>query len=68
MKSNDPRHNFEANPTLNELIAQQGKGPVTDLALLHGNFWPEDEQIEDFLAALRDWRGHESSSKSDPAA
>jgi hypothetical protein len=31
MKSNDPRQNFEANPTLDELIAQQGKGPVADV-------------------------------------
>jgi hypothetical protein len=68
MKSNDPRYNFEANPPLDELIAQQDKGPIGDVGLLHGDFWPEDEQIEDFLSALREWRGHESSSKSDPAA
>jgi hypothetical protein len=30
-----------------------------------GNFWPEDESIDDFLAALHDWRGH---VKNDPAA
>lgn len=23
-----------------------------------GNFWPEDESLDDFLAALHDWRGH----------
>ena len=66
--SNDPRHNFEANPTLDELIAQQGKGPIVDVGLLHGDFWSEDERIEDFLTALYEWRGHKSSSKSDPAA
>ena len=65
---NDPRHNFEASPTLDDLIAQQGKGPVTDVRVLHGDFWPEDEQIEDFLAALDEWRGHQSPNKSDPAA
>ena len=68
MASNDPRDNFQANQTLDELIAQQGKVPITDVGLLHGDFWPEDERIEDFLAALREWRGHENSSKSDPAA
>jgi hypothetical protein len=68
MTSNDPLTNFDASPTLEELIAQQGKGPVTDLAALHGDFWPEDERIEDFLAALHEWRGHGKSSKSDPAA
>ena len=63
-RSNDPRYNFYANPTLEEIIAQQGKGPV-DIATLHQNAWLDDEPIEDFLAALREWRGH---GKSDPAA
>jgi hypothetical protein len=58
-KPNGPRYNFDANPTLDEFIAQQGKGPTT------GNFWPEDEPIEDFLAALHEGRGHK---KADPAA
>jgi hypothetical protein len=40
--SNDPRCNFDANPSLEELIAQQGKGPITDVAVLHGDFWPEE--------------------------
>jgi hypothetical protein len=62
---NDPRFNFDANSTLGELIAQQGKGPVTDVRILHGDFWPEDEPIEDFLAALHEWRGH---NKTDRAA
>jgi hypothetical protein len=57
-QSNDPRYNFDANPTVDELIAQQGKGPVNDPKILLGDFWPEDEPIEDFLAALHDWRGH----------
>lgn len=62
---NDPRFNFDANPALDELIAQQGKSPVTDLSELHGHFWPDDEPIEDFLTALHDWRGHR---REDPAA
>lgn len=66
--SNNPSHNFDANPTLDELIAQQAKGPVTDVQVLHGDFWPEDEPLEDFLAALHEWRGHGKASKSDPAA
>jgi hypothetical protein len=63
--SNDPRLNFEANPTLEELVAQQGKRPVADARTLHGNFWPEDERVEDFLAALHEWRGHK---EAEPAA
>jgi len=57
-RSNDPRYNFYANPTLDEIAEQQGKGPITDVSKLIGDFWPEDEPIEDFLAALREWRGH----------
>jgi hypothetical protein len=36
--------------------------------LLHGDFWPEEERIEDFLAALHEWRGHAGPNRSDPAA
>ena len=61
----DPRYNFDASPTLDELIAQQGKGPVSDLSEIRGDFWPDDEPIEDFLAALHDWRGHK---REEPAA
>jgi len=64
-KVNDPRYNFDANPTLAELIVQQRKGPLAGMPAPHGNFWPEDEPIEDFLAALHEWRGHK---KADPAA
>jgi hypothetical protein len=62
--ANDPRYNFEANPTIEELIAQQGKGPI-DISVLHKNAQPDDEPIEAFLSALHEWRGH---SKNDPAA
>lgn len=44
-RSNDPRYNFYANPTVDELIAQQGKGPIDDPKILVGDFWPEDEAI-----------------------
>ena len=64
-KWNDPRLNFNADPSLDEIIAQQGKGPTGDLSELRGDFWPEEEAIEDFLAALHEWRGHK---RADPAA
>jgi hypothetical protein len=64
-KSKDPRYNFDADPSLDEIIAQQGKSPITDLSELHGDFWPEEESIEDFLAALHEGRGHR---RADPAA
>jgi hypothetical protein len=62
-KVNDPRYNFYANPTVDELIAQQGRGPINDPQILLGDFWPEDEPIEAFLAALHGWRGHDGSDR-----
>lgn len=46
-------------------MAGQGTGPITDVSVLHGDFWPEEESIEDFLTALHEWRGHK---RSDPTA
>lgn len=63
-KANDPRFNFDANPTVDELIAQQGKSPIIDPRSLMGDFWPEDEPIERFLSALREWRGHRKSDRA----
>ena len=56
--ANDPRVNFWAEPTLQEFLEQQGATVVQDAAELHGDFWPDDEPIEEFLAALDEWRGH----------
>ena len=46
-------------------MAEQGTGPIADVSLLHGEFWPEEESIEDFLETLHAWRGH---NRTDPAA
>ena len=58
-------YSAEGHPSVEQLMAEQGTGSITDVRLLHGDFWPEEESIEDFLAALHEWRGHK---KSDPAA
>lgn len=63
-ESNDPRYNFCASPTVDELIAQQGKGPIGDPEILLGDFWPEDEPVEEFLAALHEWRGHNRADRA----
>lgn len=51
--------------SVEQLMAGQGTGPITDLSMLHGDFWPEEESIEDFLDTLHEWRGHK---RTDPAA
>ena len=52
-------------PSVEQLMAEQGTGPITDVSVLHGEFWPEEESIEDFLETLHEWRGHK---RTDPAA
>lgn len=59
--SNNPHNDFHASSTIEEVIAQQGKGPIADPTVLLGDFWPEDEPVEEFLSALREWRGHDRS-------
>jgi hypothetical protein len=38
---------------LQTLAKEQGVAPLADPDVLRGDFWPEDESIEDFLTALR---------------
>ena len=52
-------------PSFAQLMAEQGTGTITDISLLHGNFWPEEESIEEFLETLYEWRGRK---QTDPAA
>ena len=64
-QSGRPREAPRVHRQTGQTGTQQGKGPITDLSVLHGDFWPEEESIEDFLAALHEWRGHK---RADPAA
>jgi hypothetical protein len=52
-------------PSLEQLMAEQGTGPITDVSELHGDFWPEEESIEEFLETLYEWRGRKRTA---PAA
>ena len=52
-------------PSIEQLMSEQGTGPITDVSALHGDFWPEEESIEEFLATLYEWRGRKPI---DPAA
>lgn len=46
----------EPEDDLDALIAQQGISPVSEPARLARGVWPEDESVDDFIAALEVWR------------
>ena len=47
-------------PDLDALAEAQGVGPIGDIDELVADFWPEDESVEDFMAAVRRWRNEGS--------
>ena len=47
----------EGHPSIEELLSEQNLAFPRDPHELLGDFWPEEESIDDFLAAMRDWRG-----------
>ena len=51
-------------PSTQELVAEQGTKFRTDPAELLGDFWPEEESIEDILRAFHEWRGHDRSDRA----
>ncbi|MGA2591735.1 MAG: hypothetical protein ABSH32_17620 [Bryobacteraceae bacterium] len=59
------RFSRQGHPSAEELIAAQGLTFPRAPKDLLGDFWPEEESIDGFLAAMREWRGH---AKTDPAA
>ncbi len=59
------QYSAAGHPSVEQLVAEQGTGPITDVSVLHGDFWPEEESIEEFLETLHEWRGH---TRTNPAA
>jgi hypothetical protein len=59
------RYAASGHASVEQLMAEQGTGPITGVSVLHGEFWPEEESIECFLETLHEWRGHK---RTDPAA
>jgi hypothetical protein len=55
----------QEHPTIDELAAEQGVVYPRAPRELLGDIRPEDESADDFLKALREWRGHRNT---DPAA
>ncbi len=55
---------LNAGEKLFRLAEEQGVKPVTTEKLrAMGDLWPENEDIEDFLSALHQWRGQKSQRK-----
>jgi hypothetical protein len=51
-------------PSIEELVAEQGTKFPADPGDLLGDFWPEEESIEDFLRAFHEWRGHDRRDRA----
>ena len=58
-------YSASGHPSVEQLMAEQGTGPLTDVSVIHGNFWPDEESVEEFAATIREWRGHK---RIDPSA
>ena len=43
-----------------KIAEEKGIKPIKNLDDLKGDFWPEDEDIDDFIATVRRWRNEES--------
>ena len=47
---------LESKTDLESLAAQQGVSAVSDFDSLLGDFWPEEESADQFIASVREWR------------
>ena len=51
-------------PSIEELKLEQGTIPTSDPRELFGGIWPDEENIDDFLSALHEWRGHTETDQA----
>ena len=51
-------------PSIEELKLAQGTISTLDPHELFGGVWPDEENIDDFLAALHEWRGHRETDQA----
>jgi len=56
VQRNDSAFKFERKVDLDRLALSQGVQTITDFDSLLGDFWPEDEAVDDFISQLRLWR------------
>ena len=60
----EQKYASSGHPSIEELKLAQGTIPTSDPRELLGDFWPEEEDIDDFLATLRHWRGHTETDRA----
>lgn len=60
--------NFWAGATVAELAEAQGVGAIEDLDDLKGDFWPDDEAIDDFIRPFQAAVARRSGVPSRPLA
>lgn len=56
LESGSAPADFYRVPDLATLADEQGISAVEDIDGLAGDFWPEDEDPDEFVATLREWR------------
>jgi hypothetical protein len=59
------KYTREGHPAVDELVAEQKLVFPRDPEELLGDFWPEEESVDDFLKAMHEWRSH---TRTDPDA
>jgi len=57
---------LDEQPTILELAARQGVAVPGSFDALLGDFWPDDESSDDFVAAVREWRHEEPRARRRP--
>lgn len=55
-----PTYSFWTGTTIDELAKQQGVTPIRSIDDLWGDFWPEDESVDDCIDTIRLWRREDS--------
>jgi hypothetical protein len=58
MDSGSENHSdfFGVQPSVEDLAVQQGVQPARSLDDLAGEFWPETDSVDEFIATVRRWR------------
>jgi hypothetical protein len=60
----EQKYSRVGHPSVQQLKAEQGTTQTSDPREMFGAVWPEEEQIDDFLAALHEWRGHAETDQA----